>query len=404
MTKNSSPAAKSDDATAVRASRLQVCVTPPSHSHDLTEPQGSPQEVRKPSSTMEDILANLKLNDSRKVTPKASQLNNTKAKDDAKFDKLVANLQEQNNALKQQGRELKEDTRSNNQKPSDNSSSSGRYTESFAVISSSGSEQGSRYDIAEMLRIKQELHAAKTVISRQEQQLAETRNLKHTMEQAIGSSEHDYAQHDITEQTIGHLQSAFNAFARPFTSKSVAWRGPDKARSDSDFSSTGMNPRSWDQVSGNVHGYNNLNNMLGTQRGQQFPGPYQQGSLDTDSYAAQRSFSGSSSSLGYDARHAKDMAMYGLNPIGRRNTQLRGNANMLDPLSLGALGNTGMSPPISPLSIDEQFALAQQRSMGLQPSPVTPGCPAPQGSGQGWLGVSTSSTCRGLQLIYHSRP
>ncbi|KPI37940.1 Meiotic coiled-coil protein 2 [Cyphellophora attinorum] len=371
MTKNSSPAAKSDGATAIRASRLQ----------------GSPQEVRKPSSTMEDILANLKLNDSRKMTPKASQLNNTKAKDDAKFDKLVANLQEQNDALKEQGRELKEDTRSNNQKPSDNSSSSGRYTESFAVISSSGSEQGSRYDIAEMLRIKQELHAAKTVISRQEQELAETRNLKHTMEQAIGSSEHDYAQHDISEQTIGHLQSAFNASARPFTSKNVAWRGPDKARSDSDFSSASMNPRNWEQVSGNVHGYNNnLNSMMGTQRSQQFPGPYQQGPMDTDSYAAQRSFSSSSSSLGYDARHAKDMAMYGLNPLGRRNTQLRGNPNMLDQLSLGPLGNSGISPPISPLSIDEQFALAQQASMGLQPSPVTPGFPAPQGPGQGWLG------------------
>lgn len=330
---------------------------------------------------MEDLLAKLRLNESRTSPSKTVETVASKSQEDTKLDKLVADLQEQNLALKRQGRELKGDLREKKPKSSDNSSSS------YTMVSNSGSEQPSRYDIAEMMRVKQELHAAKSVISRQEQELAETRTLKHTMDQAMGPPEIDYGQHEITEQTIGHLQSAFNASARPFTSKSAGWRGQDDARSDCDFSAVGVNSRAWNQVAGNMHGLSNLNPMLGNQRGQQLQSAYPQVALDMDSMAAQRSLSGSSASMGYDPRFVKDLAVYGGNPVGRRNAQFRNNS-MLSDLSIGSLGNSGMSPPVSPFGLDEQYLLAQ-RSMGLQPSPVTPGFPATQLPAQNWsLGVS----------------
>lgn len=86
---------------------------------------------------------------------------------------------------------------------------------------------------AEMHRVKQELEAAKSVIKRQEQELAETRTLKHTMDQAMGPpSEADFSGHaDISEQAIGNLQSAFNASARPFTSRNDVWGAQEDPRS-----------------------------------------------------------------------------------------------------------------------------------------------------------------------------
>lgn len=298
----------------------------------------------------------------------------------------MSNLQEQNKALKQQGRELKEDPRAKYLKGSDNSSSSGSYTmisnSATRSGSGSGSEQAGRYDIAEMLRIKQELEAAKTVISRQEQELAETRNIKHTMDQAVGSaSELDFNHQDISEQTIGHLQSAFNASARPFTSRAPAWRGQDDARSDSDFSAGSFGPRGWAQGPNNVSDYSG---MTSNNRAQQaFASAYGgHPTLDLDNIGDSRSFSGSSSSLGYDPRLINDLAMYGVsNPIGRRNSQLRTNT-LSDPLSIGALGSTGMSPPISPMGLGEQYAFGQ-RGMSLQPSPITPNFPTGI-SGQSW--------------------
>ena len=331
---------------------------------------------------MEDILNKLRLNDSRNIT---SNNAGPKVKEDTNLEKLVANLSEQNTTLKKQGRELKDEPRSTIQKLSDNSSSSGRYTDSYAVVSSSGSEQAGRYDIAEMMRIKQELQAAKSVITRQEQELAETRNLKHTMDQAIGASEADFAHHDISEQTIGHLQSAFNASARPFTSKTTGWRGQDGARSDSDFSGS-INPRDWNPAMG---GYSNMNSILASQRAQQYASAYGQSAMDMNPLAAQRSLSGSSSSLGYDPRFAKDLAMYGVQSMGTRNSRHRTNSTLSGQLSLGHLGgigDSGMSPPLSPLGLEDQYNLAQ-RSVGLQSSPVTPSFPP--SAGQPWsLAVS----------------
>jgi hypothetical protein len=94
---------------------------------------------------------------------------------------------------------------------------------------------------AELLRLKQELLAANSKIAIQEQELAQTRVIKHTLDQALGSSsEVDFGSREITEQTIGHLQSAFNASSSAFGNFPDAWGGQDDSQSDiSDPLSTG---------------------------------------------------------------------------------------------------------------------------------------------------------------------
>ncbi|KAJ5271905.1 hypothetical protein N7524_005174 [Penicillium chrysogenum] len=98
----------------------------------------------------------------------------------------------------------------------------------------------------ELLRLKQELLAANSKIALQEQELAQTRVIKHTLDQALGpSSEADFGSREITEQTISHLQNAFNASSSAFTQFQDAWAVQDDSQSDvSDPLSTGAYNRS----------------------------------------------------------------------------------------------------------------------------------------------------------------
>lgn len=85
----------------------------------------------------------------------------------------------------------------------------------------------------ELLRLKQELLAANSRIALQEQELAQTRVIKHTLDQALGTpSELEIGAREITEQTISHLQNAFNASSSAFGNFSDAWGGHDDMRSD----------------------------------------------------------------------------------------------------------------------------------------------------------------------------
>ncbi|KAJ5495598.1 Meiotic coiled-coil protein 2 [Penicillium diatomitis] len=67
---------------------------------------------------------------------------------------------------------------------------------------------------AEVLRLKQELQAANSKIALQEQELAQTRIMKHTLDQALGPpSEADFSPRDINEPTLTSQQrAAFMAF------------------------------------------------------------------------------------------------------------------------------------------------------------------------------------------------
>ncbi|KAE8348857.1 pumilio-family RNA binding repeat protein [Aspergillus coremiiformis] len=101
-------------------------------------------------------------------------------------------------------------------------------------------------DASEVLRLKQELLAANSKIALQEQELAQTRVIKQTLDQALGPpSEVDFNGREISEQTISNLQNAFNASNPTFSQLQDGWSGPDDSQSDiSDALSTGAYSRS----------------------------------------------------------------------------------------------------------------------------------------------------------------
>ncbi|KAE8134902.1 armadillo-type protein [Aspergillus pseudotamarii] len=96
-------------------------------------------------------------------------------------------------------------------------------------------------DTSEVLRLKQELLAANSRIALQEQELAQTRVIKHTLDQALGPpSEVDFNGREVTEQTISDLQDVFNASNPTFSQLQDGWSVPDDSQSDiSDALSTG---------------------------------------------------------------------------------------------------------------------------------------------------------------------
>jgi hypothetical protein len=199
----------------------------------------SEESKKDESFKMNEILTRLRLNESKKSTAKSNPPAEPK-KEPKKVNKLLASLNGQSQALSTQRIDLIDESDFDGPKYGERSSSSDLYkpaTEVFDMISSEDhGEVGTSQleDASEILRVKRELAAAKFMISRQEQELAETRKLKHIMDQAMGPpSEADFANRtDITEQTISHLQNAFNASARPFTSRTDSWAPQEDFRSD----------------------------------------------------------------------------------------------------------------------------------------------------------------------------
>jgi hypothetical protein len=366
---------------------------------------------------MEEILARLRVNDSRKTTPTHAEVHQA-GHDNGALEKLLTNLSDPNKASKKQEKDPKDVICPDNKIDIDRSSGSDRATtDSYGMVSCSEASENSKTDTGEILRMKQELEAAKSVISRQEQELAETRNLKHTMDQAMGpASEIDFGgSSEISEQTINHLQSAFNATARPFTTgRNNGWRSQDDTHSEqSEFSAGSYPPRGiWNNQS--APGLGSMPDLtgasiLGNSRdarlsGQAYGGMYgNPPSMDTG-LGAGRVFSGSSSSgLGYDARMTNDLSLYSSNH-GARRMPYRSNSTLTDPLTpFGSLpGVSGMtSPPLSPLDAPGQYGLGQ-RGIGLQPSPIASNFPngPMQGLGSQWpMTVSCFESCLDLRLI-----
>src|ERR1700733_8983106 len=184
------------------------------------------EESKDESLKMNEILARLRINESKKPTAKSNSPAEPE-KDPKRASKLPTNLNGQSQVLSKQRIDLINESDFDGPKYEERSSSCNLYkpaTESFARTSSEDRNEAGisqLEDTSEILRVKQELAAAKSTISRQEQELAETRKLRHTMDQAMGPpSEADFGiSPDITEQTISHLQNAFNASVGPFTSR-----------------------------------------------------------------------------------------------------------------------------------------------------------------------------------------
>ncbi|PCH04580.1 Armadillo-like helical [Penicillium occitanis (nom. inval.)] len=87
-------------------------------------------------------------------------------------------------------------------------------------------------DATEMLRLQRELIAANSRIAQQEQELAESRVIKHTLDQALGSpSEAEFVDRDTAHHNIRDLQTAFNSSATGFKQEHDIWM-QDDAHSD----------------------------------------------------------------------------------------------------------------------------------------------------------------------------
>ncbi|CEJ62082.1 Putative Pumilio-family RNA binding repeat protein [Penicillium brasilianum] len=132
--------------------------------------------------------------------------------------------------------------------------------------------------VAELLRLKKELLAANSKIAMQEQELAQNRVIKHTLDQALGPpSEADFGGRDITEQTISNLQNAFNASNPAFGQFQDAWSTQDDSHSDiSDALSAGAYNRGrglWNQNGQSSFGMDAQDHSLDKAYGEALPGP-----------------------------------------------------------------------------------------------------------------------------------
>ncbi|KAJ5263704.1 hypothetical protein N7478_011309 [Penicillium angulare] len=121
-----------------------------------------------------------------------------------------------------------------------------------AINSAVGEHDTQTDNTGELVRLQRELVAANSKIAFQEQELAQTRVIKHTLDQALGTpSEADFGGREITEQTISHLQNAFNASNPAFGQFQDAWNPQEDSQSDiSDALSAGAYNRTrglWNQ-------------------------------------------------------------------------------------------------------------------------------------------------------------
>lgn len=208
----------------------------------------------------------------------------------------------------------------------------------------SDGDNADHLDAIEMLRLKQQLVAANSRIALQEQELAQTRVIKHTFDQALGPpSEADFGGREITEQTISNLQNAFNASTRPFNQRQEAWATQDDAQSDiSDALSAGAYNRArgiWNNAHPsfvmNAAGANDKPYRepapLGSPNLPADPGRNWAGRLSQPGFGGQnpgyvptqRVLSGpgpGSPTFGFDGRYTGEQAQYLQNPGNRRSS------------------------------------------------------------------------------------
>jgi Pumilio-family RNA binding repeat len=169
------------------------------------------------------------------------------------MDKLLAKLSEQQAVINKQHEALRssEDTSYANTldyvAPDISSLPITPALESFnnttAVPTNSPSVTGadsSTQNVDEVARLKAELEAARGKIARMDQELAQTRITKHTLDQAIGNtSEADYPLTHQVDDRLNHLPPN----VRPQIQRDNSWAGQDDSRSDTSdaLSASGFN-------------------------------------------------------------------------------------------------------------------------------------------------------------------
>jgi hypothetical protein len=113
-------------------------------------------------------------------------------------------------------------------------------TRAASIVGDSGSEGGE-----EVLRLKLELEAAKVRMARMDQELAQSRITKHTIDQAMGPvSEADFSMSsEMSNAHLNRIQQSLNAGPRPQMQRDNSWAAQDDARSDTSdaLSAGGLN-------------------------------------------------------------------------------------------------------------------------------------------------------------------
>jgi hypothetical protein len=102
-------------------------------------------------------------------------------------------------------------------------------TRAASVVGDSGSEKGD-----EVLRLKLEVEAAKVKMARMEQEIAQSKITKHTIDQAMGPvSEADFSiSPEISNPQFTRIQHSLSVGPRPQMTRESSWVGGEDARSD----------------------------------------------------------------------------------------------------------------------------------------------------------------------------
>ncbi|KAH8593217.1 armadillo-type protein [Bisporella sp. PMI_857] len=173
------------------------------------------------------------------------------------MDKLLAKLSEQTAALSKQHEALKstEDVSySRTIEYISSATSSVSDTPATAGTAATGPTTGtpsiagdrtSEIDVDEVLRLKAELEAAKGKIARMDQELAQSRITKHTIDQAIGTvSEADFSMGHASEASGYTQQQVINSSGRPQYIRDNSWAGQqedDNSDTSDALSASGFN-------------------------------------------------------------------------------------------------------------------------------------------------------------------
>lgn len=303
------------------------------------------------------------------------------------MDKLIADLKSQKGQLEKQELDRKGESGANIYKLGDRSSESDPFTpatESFGEVSSVDAKESdaAKFDAAEILRVKQELAAAKSVITRQEQELAESRTLKHTIDQAMGPlSEPDFGSRADRSDDIMYLPNGVhNATARPFAARADSWHPQEDSRSDKSEGLSGSYNRGrgiWNGISPAPFGVNivqpfqqqtNLVNNRNTTAG--WPPATNTQAGHGASSASQRVFSGPSvPTYGFEGRLADNNASFDLSDMRRATSQYNrpstGNNNRAGPFGGGHFG-----AGLAPLNTSPMAGMGFAGPPGYQPPPI----------------------------------
>ncbi|KAK5101226.1 hypothetical protein LTS08_004833 [Lithohypha guttulata] len=200
-----------DDGKTPRASVKRANVPKPLQTSTFSNLQVTRTVSKElsPQSDIENMLDKLRLNDSRKTTPvdvktSAATLSHNAITTGTRKTSFVKEA------------DLKTE-------PNVSSARDDRFSGSELYTPATEAFDESIKASSEMERVRRELEAARSVIDQQKRELEETRQFKHTMEQALPSpSEADFPRGD---NHMPSIQSAFDVSSRPYSS--VNWSNRD---------------------------------------------------------------------------------------------------------------------------------------------------------------------------------